>query len=146
MKYKLAVLFITGVLFSCSNKTNEKSIKNEIDGFYWAEITYISMNPPTKVSGIYIFSKNEMSIFYKKADDPIYAEHKAVFKSYIKDDFIYTCNCGFDDCLDKKTFGKDFRIISNVITDREQIVKLSNTIVEVTLTKDKGTGLDVKKW
>ena len=40
MKHTLTLLFAIGVLFSCSNKSNEKPIKNEIDGFYWAEIKY----------------------------------------------------------------------------------------------------------
>lgn len=146
MKHTLTLLFAIGVLFSCSNKSNEKPIKNEIDGFYWAEIIYKKMDPPTNVSGIYIFSKNEMSIFYNKLDEPIYAEHKAVFKCFFKDDFIYVCNCSFDNCLNKNTYSKNFKIISNVVTDTEQTIKLSNEELDVTLTKDKGTGLDVKKW
>ena len=146
MKYKLVLLFTLGVLFSCSNKSNEHLTKKPIDGFYWAEIVYKTINPPTKVSGIYIFSNNEISIFYRNPKEFAYVEHKAVFKYYFKDDLIYACNCGTNDCVNTNNYTENYKIVSNETTDREQIVKLTNGVIDVTLTKEKGVGLEVKNW
>ena len=73
----------------------------------------------------------------------------AVVKYYIKDDYIYACNCIQNDCSDKeKNFEKNWKIESVNQTNSKRIIILTSvndTSYKIKLEKDKEIGLDVKE-
>ena len=147
MKLKTLLSFITVFfLFACDRKPS-KVQRNIFEGTY--QVTESGL---VNRIGVWVFSKDEISILLtnnlKNTFDNLGL--LAVQKYYIKDNYIYTCLCTTDDCLNKeKNFGKLWKIESVSQTNTKRTIILTNisdVSLKVKLEKDKSIGLDVKDW
>lgn len=145
MKLKTLIIITFIFVLSACNSNSSKEKTNIFDGTY--QITESGL---VNGIGIWVFSKNEISIFHSIEEENSFANLglSAVVKYYIKDDYIYTCSCILDDCSDKgKNFEKNWKIESVNQTNSKRIIMLTsvnNTSNKIKLEKDKEIGLDVK--
>jgi hypothetical protein len=145
MKFKtLIIITFISVLSACnSNSSKEKT--NIFDGTY--QITHSGI---VNGIGVWVFSKNEISIFHSTEEVNSFANLglSAVVKYYIKDDYIYACNCINNDCSEKeKNFEKNWKIVSVNQTNSKRVIMLmsvNDSSNKIKLEKDKDIGLDVK--
>lgn len=157
-------LILFGIIFSLfvscteskgkSNENIEINKELEIDGIYRVveDNVWWKNKKDKETKGYWIFSKNEFSIFYydeilRNEQFPnlysyVNLHHGATFNYYIKDNYIYSCLCTTDDCLDKKNFSKYEKILKVEVLNNEQIISLEKT----KLVKDKGICLPVKNF
>jgi hypothetical protein len=145
MKFKiLFIVIIISTLSGCNNNSSKEKI-NVFDGTY--QITESGL---VNGIGVWVFSKNEISIFQSTEEENSFANLglSAVVKYYIKDDYIYECSCILNDCSYKgKNFEKDWKIESINQTNSKRIIILTSvkdTSYKIKLEKDKDIGLDVK--
>lgn len=144
LKTQLIVIIISSFL-ACNNKPSKEE-SNIFDGTY--QITESGL--VTGV-GVWVFSKDEISIFHSTEMQTPFANLglSAVVKYYIKDDYIYACNCILNDCSDKgKNFEKSWKIESVNQTNSKRIIMLTSTndtSYKIKLEKDKEIGLDLKE-
>jgi hypothetical protein len=146
MKLKILIIITVFLFFACDSKPSKEE-SNIFDGTYQVTETGLV----TRV-GVWVFSKDEISILLTDNLENTFDNLGllAVQKYYIKDNYIYTCLCTTDDCLNKeKNFGKLWKIESVSQTNTKRIIILSNVSdnsFKVKLEKDKSIGLDVKDW
>lgn len=145
MKFKiLFIVIIISTLSGCNSNSSKEKI-NVFDGTY--QITESGL---VNGIGVWVFSKNEISIFHSTEEENSFANLglSAVVKYYIKDDYIYECSCILNDCSYKgKNFEKDWKIESINQTNSKRIIILTSvkdTSYKIKLEKDKDLGLDVK--
>ena len=145
MKLKTLIIITFIIVLSACNSNSSKEKTNIFDGTY--QITESGL---VNGIGVWVFSKNEISIFHSTEEENSFANLAldAVVKYYIKDDYIYACNCINNDCSNKeKNFEKSWKIVSVNQTDSKRIIMLTsinNTSNKIKLEKDKDIGLDVK--
>ncbi|MFV8368028.1 hypothetical protein [Flavobacterium sp. LB2R40] len=144
MKFKiLFIVIIISTLSGCNSSSSKEKI-NVFDGTY--QITESGL---VNGIGVWVFSKNEISIFHSTEEENSFANLglSAVVKYYIKDDYIYECSCILNDCSYKgKNFEKDWKIESINQTNSKRIIILTSvkdTSYKIKLEKDKDLGLDV---
>lgn len=144
LKILINITFIIALSACNSNSSQEKT--NIFEGTY--QITESGL---VNGIGVWVFSKNEISIFHSTEEEYPFANLglSAVVKYYIKDDYIYACNCIQNDCSDKeKNFEKNWKIESVNQTNSKRIIILTSvndTSYKIKLEKDKEIGLDVKE-
>ena len=128
-------------------KTDISEVKTDIlDGTY-----QITESGPVTGTGVWVFSKNEISIFTSTDEASSFGPLvlTIVLKYYIKDNYIYTCNCILNDCSDKgRNFEKDYKIESVNQTNSVRTIILSGVkdpLYKIKLQKNKDIGLNVKE-
>lgn len=142
----LLIVIIISSFFACNSKPSKEET-NIFEGTY--QITESGL---VTGIGVWVFSKNEISILHSTEMQNTFAnlDLSAVLKYYVKDDYIYTCNCILNDCSDKgKNYEKDWKIESVSRTNSKRIIMLTNVndaSYKIKLEKDKSIGLDVKDW
>ena len=146
MKLKILIIITFIIALSACNSNSSQEKTNIFEGTY--QITESGL---VNGIGVWVFSKNEISIFHSTEEENSFANLglSAVVKYYIKDDYIYACNCIQNDCSDKeKNFEKNWKIESVNQTNSKRIIILTSvndTSYKIKLEKDKEIGLDVKE-
>lgn len=147
MKLKILLFVIIISSFSLCNKNSIKEKVNVFDGTY-----KVTETGSISRIGVWVFSKDEITILLSNTMENSYADLGliAVQKYYIKDNFIYTCLCSSNDCLNKEnSFEKIWEIKSvNQTNNKRTIIltKVFDTSFKIKLEKNKSIGLDVKDW
>jgi len=143
---KLLILLISILLFSCNNDKGKSKVNepNLIDGYYKSEMLFKSDGYVEK--GIWIFSKQEISMFEYVEKDYGDLMLRAIFKYYIKSNKLYECNCISSDCSDVNNLEEFYDIVSNKIENKQQIIILENSAIRITLIKTKQECLEVKEF
>lgn len=146
MKLKSIIIIIFSIILSACNSKPSEEKTDIFDGTY--QITESGLVTGT---GIWVFSKNEISIFNRideeSSSGPLVLT--IVLKYYVKDDYIYACNCILNDCSDKgRNFEKDYKIESVNQTNSVRTIILTGVkdpLYKIKLQKNKDIGLNVKE-